>query len=76
MSRDELCITIKLWISDAGYDSARKAFERSMQRLQLEYLDLYLIHQPFGDVYGAWRAMEMLYREGRIRKTVAQVILR
>jgi 2,5-diketo-D-gluconate reductase A len=65
--RDELFITTKLWVSDAGYESTRKAFERSMQRLQLDYLDLYLIHQPFGDVYGAWRAMEELYREGRIR---------
>jgi 2,5-diketo-D-gluconate reductase A len=65
--REELFVTTKLWISDAGYESARKAFERSMQRLQLEYLDLYLIHQPFGDVYGAWRAMEELVREGQIR---------
>jgi 2,5-diketo-D-gluconate reductase A len=62
-----LFVTTKLWIQDAGYESARKAFERSLQRLQLEYLDLYLIHQPFGDVYGAWRAMEDLYREGRTR---------
>jgi 2,5-diketo-D-gluconate reductase A len=65
--REELFITTKLWISDAGYESARKAFERSMQRLQLDTLDLYLIHQPYGDVYGAWRAMEELNREGRIR---------
>lgn len=65
--REELFVTTKLWISDAGYESARKAFERSMQRLQLDYLDLYLIHQPFGDVHGAWRAMEELHREGRIR---------
>jgi 2,5-diketo-D-gluconate reductase A len=65
--RQELFITTKLWIQDAGYDSARRAFERSMKRLQLQTLDLYLIHQPFGDVYGAWRAMEELYREGRIR---------
>jgi diketogulonate reductase-like aldo/keto reductase len=65
--RENLFITTKLWIADAGYDSARQAFERSMQRLQLEYLDLYLIHQPFGDVYGAWRAMEELYRDGRVR---------
>lgn len=65
--REELFITTKLWIQDAGYDSARRAFDRSMQRLQLETLDLYLIHQPYGDVYGAWRAMEALYREGRIR---------
>src|SRR3954451_2617799 len=65
--REELFITTKLWISDAGYDKTRRAFERSMQRLQLDRLDLYLIHQPFGDVYGAWRAMEELHREGRIR---------
>jgi diketogulonate reductase-like aldo/keto reductase len=65
--REELFITTKLWIQDAGYESARKAFERSMNRLQLETLDLYLIHQPYGDVHGAWRAMEELYREGRVR---------
>jgi 2,5-diketo-D-gluconate reductase A len=67
VAREELFVTTKLWIQDAGYESAKKAFERSLQRLQLEYLDLYLIHQPFGDVYGAWHAMEELYREGRIR---------
>jgi len=67
VAREELFITTKLWIQDAGYESTKQAFERSLQRLQLEYLDLYLIHQPFGDVYGAWRAMEELYREGRIR---------
>jgi 2,5-diketo-D-gluconate reductase A len=65
--REEIFVTTKLWISDAGYESTRKAFERSMQRLQLEILDLYLIHQPYGDVHGSWRAMEELYREGRIR---------
>lgn len=65
--RDELFITTKLWISDAGYGKTRQAFDRSMKRLQLETLDLYLIHQPYGDVYGAWRAMEELHREGRIR---------
>src|SRR5690349_4605799 len=67
VAREELFVTTKLWIQDAGYESAKQAFERSLERLQLEYLDLYLIHQPFGDVYGAWRAMEELYREGRIR---------
>jgi 2,5-diketo-D-gluconate reductase A len=65
--REELFVTTKLWIQDAGDELTRPAFERSLQRLQLEYLDLYLIHQPFGDVYGAWRAMEKLYQEGRIR---------
>jgi len=65
--REELFITTKLWVSDAGYESARAAFERSMKRLQLDVLDLYLIHQPFGDVYGSWRAMEELYQEGRVR---------
>ncbi len=65
--REELFITTKLGVSDAGYESTKKAFDRSMQRLQLEVLDLYLIHQPFGDVYGAWRAMEELYQAGRVR---------
>ena len=67
VAREELFVTTKLWIQDAGYDSTKQAFERSLKRLQLDYLDLYLIHQPFGDVYGSWRAMEELYREGRIR---------
>ena len=65
--REELFVTTKLWIQDAGYESAKQAFERSLHRLQLDYLDLYLIHQPIGDVYGSWRAMQELYREGRIR---------
>ena len=65
--REELFVTTKLWIHDAGYERTKAAFERSLQRLQLEYLDLFLIHQPFGDVYGAWRAMEELYRDGRVR---------
>ncbi|MDQ4015629.1 MAG: aldo/keto reductase [Thermoproteota archaeon] len=67
VTRDELFVTTKLWIQDAGYESAKAAFEKSLRRLQLDYLDLYLIHQPFGDIYGSWRAMEELYREGRIR---------
>lgn len=65
--REELFVTTKLWIQDAGYERTRQAFERSLQRLGLDYLDLYLIHQPFGDVFGAWRAMEELYRAGRVR---------
>ena len=65
--RDELFITTKLWIQDAGYDSTKRAFEESLKRLQTDYLDLYLIHQPFGDIYNSWRAMEDLYNEGKIR---------
>lgn len=65
--REEIFITTKLWIQDSGYESAKKAFAKSLERLQVDYLDLYLIHQPFGDVYGSWRAMEELYREGKIR---------
>jgi len=65
--RDDLFITTKLWIADAGYEATKSAFGRSMERLQLDYLDLYLIHQPYGDVYGSWRAMEELYREGVIK---------
>ncbi|RDC55273.1 aldo/keto reductase [Pedobacter chinensis] len=65
--REELFITTKLWVSDAGYEKTKKAFEDSLQKLQLEYLDLYLIHQAFGDYYGSWRAMEDLYKEGKIR---------
>lgn len=67
IARDELFITTKLWIQDAGYEKAKKAFEVSRQKLQMDYVDLYLIHQPLGDVHGAWRAMEELYKEGKIR---------
>ena len=65
--REELFITTKLWIQDAGYESAKKAFETSMQKLGLDYLDLYLIHQPMNNYYGAWQAMEELYEAGKIR---------
>ncbi|WP_029595486.1 aldo/keto reductase [Exiguobacterium chiriqhucha] len=65
--RAELFITTKLWVQDTGYENTKKAFEKSLVRLQVDYLDLYLIHQPFGDVHGSWRAMEELYREGKIK---------
>lgn len=65
--REELFITTKLWVQDAGYESAKLAFAKSLKKLELDYLDLYLIHQPFGDYYGAWRAMEELYRDGKIK---------
>lgn len=65
--RDELFVTTKLWVTDAGYERTKKAFERSLKRLGLDTLDLYLIHQPYGDIYGSWRAMEELHGEQRIR---------
>ncbi len=67
IDRAELFVTTKLWVQDASYEGAKAAFERSLNKLRLDYLDLYLIHQPYGDVYGAWRAMEELHRAGRIR---------
>ena len=67
IDRGELFVTTKLWIEDASYEGAKAAFERSINKLGLNYLDLWLIHQPYGDVYGAWRAMEELHRAGRIR---------
>lgn len=65
--REEIFVTTKVWIQDSGYDKTKKAFETSLKKLQLDYLDLYLIHQPFGDVYGSWRAMEELYKAGMIK---------
>ena len=67
VNRNDLFITTKLWIQDASYDGARKAFEASLNNLDLDYLDLYLIHQPVSDYYGAYRALEELYKEGRVR---------
>ncbi|KQX70762.1 MULTISPECIES: aldo/keto reductase [unclassified Streptomyces] len=65
--REELFVTTKLWISDAGEDRAGRAFDTSLRKLGLDHLDLYLIHQPYGDVYGSWRAMERLHTEGLAR---------
>ncbi len=67
IARADIFVTTKLWVEDASYEAAKAAFERSLNKLQLDYLDLYLIHQPYGDVYGAWRAMEELHAAGRIR---------
>lgn len=65
--REELFVTTKLWITDTSYEGAKRGFARSMQRLGLEYLDLYLIHQPYNDYYGAWRTLEELYAAGKVR---------
>ncbi|AEN13308.1 MULTISPECIES: aldo/keto reductase [unclassified Streptomyces] len=65
--REDLFVTTKLWVSDAGEDKARRAFDTSLRKLGLDHLDLYLIHQPYGDVYGSWRAMESLHEEGLVR---------
>ena len=67
VAREKLFITTKLWIQSNGYEGTLKAFENSLKRLQLDYIDLYLIHQPFGDVFGEWRAMEELYQQGQVR---------
>jgi len=67
VAREKLFITTKLWIQSNGYEGTIKAFENSLKRLQLDYIDLYLIHQPYGDVYGEWRAMEELYQQGKVR---------
>lgn len=65
--REELFITTKLWITDTSYEGAKRGFSNSMKRLGLDYIDLYLIHQPYNDYYGAWRALEELYAEGKVR---------
>lgn len=67
VARKDLFVTTKLWVQDAGYEKTKKAFEKSINNLQTDYLDLYLIHQPYGDVHGSWRAMEELYKAGKVR---------
>ena len=67
INREELFVTSKLWVDDSGYEKAKKAFQTSLDKLQLDYLDLYLIHRPRGDVKGSWQVMEELYKEGRIK---------
>jgi 2,5-diketo-D-gluconate reductase A len=65
--REELFVTTKLWVQDTGEENTKRAFDASLQRLGLDYLDLYLIHQPYGDVHGSWRAMQDLKSDGRVR---------
>jgi len=67
VARDQLFVTSKLWVEDAGYERTRAAIDKSLARLGLDYLDLYLIHQPYSDVHGSWRAMEEAYRAGKLR---------
>lgn len=67
VAREELFITSKLWVSDASYERAKKGIDQSLQNLGVDYLDLYLLHQPFGDVIGAWRALEEAYKADKIR---------
>ncbi len=67
VAREDLFITTKLWLQDTGYENTKKAFEKSLNKLQFDYLDLYLIHQPYGDVHGSWRAMEELYKAGKVK---------
>jgi len=67
IKREELFVTTKLWIQSDGYEGTKRAFENSLERLQLDYMDLYLIHQPFGDIYGEWRAMQDLCKQGKMK---------
>lgn len=67
VAREYIFITSKLWVQDSGYENTKKAFEISLNKLQSDYLDLFLIHQPYGDVHGSWRAMEELYKDGKVK---------
>ena len=67
IAREEIFLTSKVWIQDAGYEKTKKSFEKTLENLGTDYLDLYLIHMPYGDYYGSWKAMEELYKEGKIR---------
>lgn len=67
VARQDLFITTKLWVQDTGFEKTKRAFEKSINKLQLDYLDLYLIHQPFGNVHGSWKAMEELYKAGKVK---------
>jgi 2,5-diketo-D-gluconate reductase A len=67
VARDELFVTSKLWVQDTGYENTQRAIDKSLQRLQMDYLDLFLIHQPYGDVYGSWRAMQDAHKAGKLR---------
>lgn len=67
IAREELFIVTKVWVQDSGYENTLKAFETSLKNLDLDYLDLYLIHQPYGNYYGSWQALEKLYQEGKVR---------
>lgn len=67
IDRSDLFITTKLWVQDTGYEKTKAAFQKSLKRLQLDYLDLYLIHQPYSDIFGSWKALQELYHEGKIK---------
>lgn len=67
ITRSDIFVTTKLWVQDTGYEATKRAINESLKKLQLDYLDLYLIHQPYGDIYGSWRAMEEAYESGMIR---------